>query len=76
MKGKRWLCALLGALLALSLGLFAACDTEEEQQNVAVTSVTVSPATLSLPGAKALQKNLRSAEINCPKISLKRFARS
>ena len=77
MKGKRWLCALLGALLALSLGLFAACgNTEEEQQTVAVASVTVSPATLSLPGAKALQQNLRSAEINCPTISLKRFARS
>lgn len=49
MKGKRWLCVLLGALLALSLGLFAACgNTEEEQQTVAVASVTVSPATLSL----------------------------
>ena len=49
MKGKKWLCALLGALLALSLGLFAACgNTEEEQQTVAVASVTVSPATLSL----------------------------
>lgn len=40
MKGKRWLCVLLGALLALSLGLFAACgNTEEEQQTVAVASV-------------------------------------
>lgn len=49
MKGKKWFCIALGALLALSLGLFAACgNTEEEQQTVAVTSVTVSPATLSL----------------------------
>lgn len=49
MKGKKWLCIALGALLALSLGLFAACgNTEEEQQTVAVTSVTVSPAALSL----------------------------
>ena len=49
MKGKKWLCIALGALLALSLGLFAACgNTEEEQQTVAVASVTVSPATLSL----------------------------
>ena len=53
MKGKKWLCIALGALLALSIGLFAACDTEEEQQTVAVTSVTVSPATLSLTAGES-----------------------
>lgn len=50
MKTKRWLCAALGLVLAVSLALFAACSQEngDGTAEVAVTSVTVTPATLTL----------------------------
>lgn len=46
MKGKKWGAALLGAVLAFSLVLFAACSGGEE--SIAATKVTLDQTAVSL----------------------------
>ena len=55
MKGKKWGAALLGAVLAFSLVLFAACSGGEE--SIAATKVTLDQTAVSLMVGETVQLN-------------------